>query len=88
MYTFTEGAPGDPFYFGARLNDDNPDYIDMILEANIEGWVAIGFSATQNMVRLLLGSLVHSLWEVSCSVGPFVAYFLVIIILAHYISFQ
>ena len=50
MYTFTEGDPTSPFFFGARLNDENPDYIDVILQADSPGWVAVGFSDTQDMV--------------------------------------
>ena len=39
------------FYFAARVNDDDPNYLDMIIQASAEGWIAIGFSTTTQMVR-------------------------------------
>ena len=49
-YLFTFGTPGSGYFFGARVNPVNSDYLDMRLEGNATGWVAIGFTETSSMV--------------------------------------
>lgn len=44
------GSPGDDYYFGARINDNNDQYLDIVLEGRAEGWVAVGFTDTREMV--------------------------------------
>ena len=44
------GTPGRGYFFGARVNSTNSDYLDMRLEGDAEGWVAIGFTNTSSMV--------------------------------------
>ena len=39
------------YYFAARINSDNEDFIDFKLSGQAKGWVAVGFSATREMVR-------------------------------------
>ena len=39
------------YYFAARINSDNEDFIDFKLSGHAKGWVAVGFSATRAMVR-------------------------------------
>ena len=83
VYTFTEGTPSDTFYFGARINDENPDYVDIILQANTVGWVAVGFSDTQSMVMCpFLLACVLTLSKFECFVGPSLAIYFFIVILA------
>ena len=50
MYPFRVGSPGDSYYFAARFNDENDSFIDMRLEGNANGWIAVGFTETRNMV--------------------------------------
>ena len=49
-YSFTYGTPGGSYFFGARVNPDNANYLDMRLEGDTTGWVAIGFTETHSMV--------------------------------------
>ena len=63
-YTFTEGTPTDPFYFGSRVNDEDANFLDMILQADTDGWVAVGFSDTRDMVRLMFGQVIKFLVSV------------------------
>ena len=51
-YTFQQGTQGSGFYFGARINQMNPQYLDMRLEASDSGWVGVGFSVNNRMVSL------------------------------------
>ena len=53
-YSFTFGTPGRGYFFGARVNPANSDYLDMRLEGEAEGWVAIGFTETNSMVGVSL----------------------------------
>ena len=50
MYPFRVGNPGDSYYFAARFNDENDSFIDMRLEGNANGWIAVGFTETRDMV--------------------------------------
>ena len=50
MYPFRVGSPGDSYYFAARFNDENDSFIDMQLEGNANGWIAVGFTETKDMV--------------------------------------
>ena len=49
-YPTSLGNSGDDFYFGARVNNEDSNYLDIILEGKAEGWVGIGFSETKTMV--------------------------------------
>ena len=49
-YDFTFGTPGSGYFFGARVNPTDNNFLDMRLEANAEGWVAVGFSRSSSMV--------------------------------------
>ena len=49
-YLFTFGTPGSGYFFGARVNPVNSDYLDMRLEGDATGWVAVGFTETSSMV--------------------------------------
>ena len=45
------------YFMGIDTNGGNPLYLDFYLTAEIEGWVAVGFSETANMVcGVILGS--------------------------------
>ena len=35
---------------GIDTNEVDPSYLDVYLTANVEGWVAVGFSLSSNMV--------------------------------------
>ena len=50
-YVYTFGTPGSGYFFGARVNPNNSNYLDMRLEGDASGWVAIGFSETASMVH-------------------------------------
>ena len=47
------GSPGSDFYFAARVNPDNPLYVDMRIEGTANGWVGVGFTPTSTMVCLI-----------------------------------
>ena len=56
-YNLTRNIPSgcvpdtDCLYFaGLRVNPNNSAYLDVYLAAEAEGWVAIGFSESPNMV--------------------------------------
>ena len=38
-------------FVGINTNSGNSGYLDIFLEGEAAGWVAVGFSETQNMVR-------------------------------------
>jgi len=38
-------------FVGIDTNAGNPQYLDITLQGNSQGWIAVGFSATQNMVN-------------------------------------
>ena len=44
------GSPGDDYYLGSRVNDDNDNFMDFVLEGKTDGWVAVGFSTSKTMV--------------------------------------
>uniref|UniRef100_A0A1X7SXT8 DOMON domain-containing protein n=1 Tax=Amphimedon queenslandica TaxID=400682 RepID=A0A1X7SXT8_AMPQE len=50
-YPFRVGSPGDDYYFAARFNSDNSSFIDMQLEGSADGWIAVGFTGTRDMVQ-------------------------------------
>ncbi len=50
MFSFQFNNPGDEYYLAARLNPNNSAYLDITLEADAAGWVAIGFSDNDQMV--------------------------------------
>ena len=52
-YTFMFGSPGSDFYFAARINPNNPLYVDMRIEGTANGWVGVGFTPNRTMVSLL-----------------------------------
>ena len=59
VFTFRRGTTGSAYYFASRVNPDNPNYLDMTLEADTTGWVGIGFSTDILMVCPVLYYLVH-----------------------------
>lgn len=63
VYTFTQRSSVNDYFFGARVNPVNPDYLDMTLEANAEGWVGIGFSLNAMMVCLLVHTLFYHMYS-------------------------
>lgn len=50
--TLDDGA----YSFLARISDENPNYLDIALQADTDGWVAIGFSQTKLMVGVHITS--------------------------------
>ena len=38
-------------FVGIDTNAGNPDFLDIYLEGVADGWVAVGFTETANMVR-------------------------------------
>ena len=51
MYPLHFGSMTDDYYFAARINSDDGDFLDFKLSGKAKGWVAVGFSATRAMVR-------------------------------------
>ncbi len=50
-YVFTQGTSGESdYYFASRVNPNNPNYMEVVLEGAADGWVAVGFSTDQIMV--------------------------------------
>ena len=41
------------YFFAARMNDENSEYVDIHLEGTTEGWVAVGFTTSKTMVSIL-----------------------------------
>ena len=37
-------------FFGVQVNADNDSYLDFYMEGNAQGWLALGFTLTPNMV--------------------------------------
>ena len=58
-YTFQVGSPGDKYYLAVRTNSDNPQYVDILLEGDTDGWVAVGLSENRRMVSGLVGFVVR-----------------------------
>ena len=50
QYTFQVGSPGADYYLAVRTNSDNPQYVDILLEGDADGWVAVGLSDNRLMV--------------------------------------
>ena len=50
QYTFQVGSPGDDYYLAVRTNSDNSQYVDILLEGDADGWVAVGLSDNRQMV--------------------------------------
>ncbi|XP_019851677.1 PREDICTED: putative ferric-chelate reductase 1 [Amphimedon queenslandica] len=48
-YPLQFGSMTGSYYFAARINSDNEDFIDFKLSGQAKGWVAVGFSATRAM---------------------------------------
>ena len=45
-------SPGQcTIFVGIDTNAGNSDYLDIYMEGESQGWVAVGFTATPNMVR-------------------------------------
>ena len=44
---------GGDYFFDARRNDENSDFIDIHLEGTADGWVAVGFTTSKTMVSIL-----------------------------------
>lgn len=38
------------YYISIQTNTENPHYLDFVMEASAQGWIAIGFSSTPGMV--------------------------------------
>ena len=38
------------FFVGIDTNDNDMDFLDIYIEGEADGWVAVGFSPTRNMV--------------------------------------
>ena len=49
-YQFTYGIRGRGYFFGARVTPSDNNFLDITLEAETTGWVAVGFSQTPTMV--------------------------------------
>ena len=51
---FRSPANCDPstcnIFVGIDTNTGNPNFLDIYMEGNAQGWVAVGFSDTRNMV--------------------------------------
>ena len=45
-------APSACDIFVGIDNNTNPSFLDIYMEGNAEGWVAVGFSDTRNMVKV------------------------------------
>ena len=39
-------------FIGIDTNAGNSDYLDIYMEGTTQGWVAVGFTRTANMVRI------------------------------------
>ena len=56
VYRFT--ATNDPncvqvtcdYFLGIRTNDNDPTYLDFVLEGSATGWIAVGFAQSPAMV--------------------------------------
>ena len=44
---------GGDYFFAARMNDENSDFVDIHLEGAADGWVAVGFTTSKTMVSIL-----------------------------------
>ena len=44
-------------FIGIDTNQGNSDYLDIYMEGSTQGWIAVGFSESANMVSICL---VHS----------------------------
>ena len=51
MFQFGTSGSGD-YYLATRVNPYNSDYLDVVLEGVAAGWVAVGFSQNQLMVKM------------------------------------
>ena len=45
-------SEGD-YFFAARRNNENSDFVDIRLEGTAEGWVAVGLTTSKTMVSIL-----------------------------------
>ena len=41
-------------FFGVQVNADNTSYLDLYMEGNARGWLALGFTLSANMVRWVM----------------------------------
>jgi hypothetical protein len=49
-YTANVSFPNNNgYFFGVRVNPDSNNFIDIVLEADVTGWVAVGFSQSSSM---------------------------------------
>ena len=44
-------------FVGIDTNVDNPTFLDITMQGVADGWLAVGFSLTQNMVGLFIRGL-------------------------------
>ena len=44
---------GGNYFFAARMNDENSNFVDIHLEGTADGWVAVGFTTSKSMVSIL-----------------------------------
>ena len=51
------------YFMGVDTNSGNSSYLDFYLTGEIDGWVAVGFSLTQSMVRIFSRSRWNSMCE-------------------------
>lgn len=49
------------YYISIQTNAENPHFLDFVLEASAQGWVAIGFSSTPGMVGSFVFLCIHRL---------------------------
>ena len=51
-YPVRVSTSGGDYFFAARRNNENSDFIDIHLEGKAEGWVAVGFTTSKTMVSI------------------------------------
>eukprot|EP00731_Ephydatia_muelleri_P018004 Em0011g44a len=65
VYRFTATIPPNcisncDYFLGIRTNDNDPTYLDFMLEGSTTGWIGIGFTKTGSMAAAdVLGCIVH-----------------------------
>ena len=56
VYRFTATNPPNcvqstcDYFLGIRTNDNDPTYLDFVLEGSATGWIAVGFAQSSAMV--------------------------------------
>ena len=56
VYRFTATIPPNctsncDYFLGIRTNDNDPTYLDFMLEGSTTGWIGVGFAPAQAMVK-------------------------------------